>query len=668
MKFDFSGMIQPQKTMKRVRIFALSLVILAAFLAPATRAQANNKPPGKMTFQGFLTDISGNPLGLSAPTNVTVLFRLYKNALGTAATDKLWAEQQVVTIDRGHFSVLLGEGTATGISGDPVNSADLSGFFLGADASDRFLGIQVAGLSEVAPRMQFFAAPYAHLAQNANNLVSPNGTPILNASIAGNIGIGTTAPERKLTIGDDTINGSEAMLRFESRSPGGSSQRAWEIGVPGGSESAPGKFYSFIIDDLGSGTGPEFMIKWGTGFVGIGTTNPASLLDVNGTITALNHTGGTFTGNGSGLNSLNAASLTGTIDSARLPATITGDRTFADNVSFTYGKRLDLGSGATRANIDNGVIGYGVFDANSLNIVGGGTGSDNSRRIVIYSQGGVYLNGHLGIWRPNPRCPLDIQYGAYNSVGWYAYLNYNGTGGAYYNQAALPYSILADYRVGAQEFNAFSDRRIKEVVGASDTKEDLALIKRLKVTDYRMRDAAMEGRSIRKGFIAQEVEEIIPAAVTKGTNWIPNVYANAIEVKLDAGHRRLALTMTNAHGLKEGEKLQLITDAGKFEALVGSVTATNKFVINDWTNSVTKVFVFGKEVDDFRSLNYDRIFTTGIGAIQELASRLDERSAQVNAMERKISELQKTVEKLVALQEKTRAALEKAEKVSVAAK
>jgi len=131
MKFNVCRSIQPQKSMKRVRIIALSLVILAALFAPATHAQANNKPPGKMTFQGFLTDSSGNPLGLSAPTNLTVFFRLYKNSQGTAATDKLWAEQQVVTIDRGHFSVLLGEGTATGIGGDPANGA-ISLHFLSA--------------------------------------------------------------------------------------------------------------------------------------------------------------------------------------------------------------------------------------------------------------------------------------------------------------------------------------------------------------------------------------------------------------------------------------------------------------------------------------------------------------------------------------------------------
>src|SRR5262245_51043445 len=89
--FCVRQIIQPLSSMKTF----LVLVLFAAFFVSDARGQ-NNKPPGKMTFQGFLTDSSGNPLGQSSPTNYTVIFRLYKNATGTANTDKLWAEQQVV--------------------------------------------------------------------------------------------------------------------------------------------------------------------------------------------------------------------------------------------------------------------------------------------------------------------------------------------------------------------------------------------------------------------------------------------------------------------------------------------------------------------------------------------------------------------------------------------
>ncbi|MBC8279948.1 MAG: hypothetical protein H8E48_04095, partial [Chloroflexi bacterium] len=107
-----------------------------------------------------------------------MIFKIYKNAQGTASADILWAEQQIVTIDKGHFSVLLGEGSA--VSGAP-HDADLSGVFTGSDASDRWIGITVDA-AEITPRIRFFPAPYAQLARRArvadaaNSLVNSGGT------------------------------------------------------------------------------------------------------------------------------------------------------------------------------------------------------------------------------------------------------------------------------------------------------------------------------------------------------------------------------------------------------------------------------------------------------------------------------------------------------------
>ncbi len=101
------------------------------------------------------------------------------------------------------------------------------------------------------------------------------------SSVSGNIGIGTTAPARKLQVGDNTVSASEGMMRMASMGSGGA-QRTWDIGVPLSDTVSSGKYFSFVIDDTLYGTDPEFMIKWGSGNVGIGTTSPANRLDVEG--------------------------------------------------------------------------------------------------------------------------------------------------------------------------------------------------------------------------------------------------------------------------------------------------------------------------------------------------------------------------------------------------
>ena len=125
-------------------------------LSPSLQA-ATASPPSKLTFQGFLTDNTGAPLGPSAPVQRTIIFKVYPDA---SSTSLKWGEQQVVTVDKGHFSVLLGEGTT------------------------------VDG-SIMSPRILFVASPYALLAKTANQLLDDAGAVALRATAGTVIGNGS---------------------------------------------------------------------------------------------------------------------------------------------------------------------------------------------------------------------------------------------------------------------------------------------------------------------------------------------------------------------------------------------------------------------------------------------------------------------------------------------
>lgn len=152
---------------------ALSALLLGACLVQVSPAlgQANSNPPERMTYQGFLVGSDGVALGNTNPRNYDVVFRIYDVENGGVP---LWGEQQTVTVDKGFFNVLLGEGAAVGVR--PA----LSSLFKGATASDRFVGITVNGIGagganvDILPRLRLMTSPYAFLAQNAVKLVQNN--------------------------------------------------------------------------------------------------------------------------------------------------------------------------------------------------------------------------------------------------------------------------------------------------------------------------------------------------------------------------------------------------------------------------------------------------------------------------------------------------------------
>lgn len=111
----------------------------------------------------------------------------------------------------------------------------------------------------------------------------------ITVSVGGNIGIGTSDPQKPLQVGDASVAGSEGMMRFASTvGPDSVSGafRTWDIGVPMTGDDMTGAGYSFVIDDVLRGTGPEFVVDWRSGNVGIGTNTPNAdaALQVNGKV------------------------------------------------------------------------------------------------------------------------------------------------------------------------------------------------------------------------------------------------------------------------------------------------------------------------------------------------------------------------------------------------
>ncbi len=167
------------------------LLLLLACALHAQRGQAQT--PQYMTYQGYLTDQSGNALGTNGPQNYDIVFRIWNQPTGGGSTP-LFGELQTVTVANGYFSVLLGQGSVYVAGGGGTDPHPLlSTVFTTNNISStaRYVELTVKGLNNgadvvILPRLQLVSAPYAFMAANANALVSTTtGNNIISSSGSG---------------------------------------------------------------------------------------------------------------------------------------------------------------------------------------------------------------------------------------------------------------------------------------------------------------------------------------------------------------------------------------------------------------------------------------------------------------------------------------------------
>ncbi len=169
--------------MKR-RLFAVLACLPLAAIAQSSAV------PGLISYQGRLADAAGAPLGTAAPVNRVVVFRIWNDATATGAANRLYSEQQTVTVSSGDFNALIGNGTP--VAGETANAfATLTAAVFGG--TTRWLGITVddgdgnpANDPEAKPRLQIVSTAFALRAQLAESLVAGGiaSTALANDSVA----------------------------------------------------------------------------------------------------------------------------------------------------------------------------------------------------------------------------------------------------------------------------------------------------------------------------------------------------------------------------------------------------------------------------------------------------------------------------------------------------
>jgi hypothetical protein len=232
----------------------------------------------------------------------------------------------------------------------------------------------------------------------------------------------------------------------------------------------------------------------------------------------------------------------------------------------------------------------------------------------------------VGIGTTSPACPLDVQATASVSLAAGYYFNSGTSSLTSFGGGNQSISIRGSQGIQAATYLATSDARIKNVEPSSP--KCLDTLNALKVREYTYIDKASDPRK-KIGFVAQEVEEVLPNTITKDTRIVPNVFKPAESVSSNV------VTLTN-HGVTVGTKVKLVKwDNSEIVSNVVQVSDTT-FQVED-TLTEDKIFVYGTEVSDFRNIDYNQVFSLAVGAIQELSAENTALKTRLDSLEARLA-------------------------------
>ena len=238
-------------------------------------------------------------------------------------------------------------------------------------------------------------------------------------------------------------------------------------------------------------------------------------------------------------------------------------------------------------------------------------------------------NGNVGIGTTNPtKGKVQIEGSViYRHPDGYRYFKKANSDLRTTSGYDAPYSLYADRFIGAAEFNAVSDMRIKEVKGVSDSKSDLKVLLQVNITDYIYKDKVANDNKPHKKVLGQEIAEVFPQAVRTHTDVVPDIFQPA---SIANGWVSL-----RAHGLQVGERVQLLLEGS--EPKIYTIEAVNPDSFQVSLDYEGEVFVYGREVDDFHVVDYDALSMLHISATQELCKVIDALKIEVQQLKAQLN-------------------------------
>ena len=301
-----------------------------------------------------------------------------------------------------------------------------------------------------------------------------------------------------------------------------------------------------------------------------------------------------------------------------------------------------VGSAAqTTANNVNNAITAGTATAYAYALY---PSNGNPAGILTNSTWRLYTTpgGYVGIGTTGPQCPLHVIGTGVSTYTRGNYIAFNSTAGTADPGHRLVVAIFDGGWVASDiGFIETSDQRIKTNIVNIDVSTNLQIFRKLIPVSHSYIDKLSFGNTTKYGFIAQEVQKLLPDAVIPQTGIIPSIYKTSTIVNKQILHFDIPITDIQQFNIRTKLKCYDAKNEILWVTIKCVIDAQNIEIEEEITND--KLFVYGHSIVDLLSLDKDAIYTVATAALQEVDRQQQADKARIADLEATVAQQQSLI-------------------------
>jgi hypothetical protein len=144
------------------------------------------------------------------------------------------------------------------------------------------------------------------------------------------------------------------------------------------------------------------------------------------------------------------------------------------------------------------------------------------------------------------------------------------------------------------------------------------------------------------GVIAQEIKQIVPQAVTETKDFVPDVFKTVRVSNVE--QYQVTVQLEEPISWKVNDTIRVISkEHGKVEGKVLSVSDSECCMVLESEIKDTELFLWGKKVEDFLTVDYTKLIPVLIQSVQESYQQFNrykkETDQRIAYLEQRMSEL-----------------------------